>query len=181
MQEIEIKIPIEDTNRAREKLGRLGAVARYPRSFEDNLIFDDAQGTLTDSGQLLRLRSSRGEHLLTFKHPMEQTEEGTLYKVRQEHQTYVSDPDEARLLLESLGYRLIYRYQKYRQHYGLDDIVVVIDEIPFGSFLELEGPPAGIDRVASALGFGPESYVRETYYDLHCRHVGREPPGDLLF
>ena len=181
MREIEIKIAIDSPNWAREKLGRLGAVARFPRSLEDNCIYDDEEGSLTRSGQLLRLRSSRGEHLLTFKHPTEEGTDGRRYKVRQEHQTVVSDPEETRSLLEGLGYRMVYRYQKYRQHYRLDDVVVVIDEIPFGTFLELEGTPPGIDRAAEALGFGPESYIRETYYELHCKQTGREPPGDLVF
>lgn len=181
MQEIEIKIAIEDANWAREKLGRLGAVARFPRSFEDNLIYDDPERSLDQTGRLLRLRSSRGRHLLTFKYPTEQHADGRRYKVRREHQTEVSDPAETDQLLEGLGYERVYRYQKFRQHYQLADIVVVIDEVPFGVFLELEGPPEGIDRAARGLGFGPETYITETYYELHCRKVGREPPGDLLF
>ena len=181
MREIEIKIAIEDPNWAREKLGRLGAVARFPRSFEENLIYDDQEGRLGQGGQLLRLRSSRGRHLLTFKHPTEKNADGRRYKVRQEHQTEVSDREETAQLLEGLGYSCVYRYQKYRQHYQLNDTVVVIDEVPFGVFVELEGLPAGIDQVARALGFGPDRYITETYYELHCREVGRDPPGDLVF
>jgi adenylate cyclase, class 2 len=145
------------------------------------LIYDDLKRTFADTGKLLRLRTTRGMHLLTFKHPLERSPEGTRYKIRQEHQTVVVDREETEKLLEGLGFERVYRYQKFRQHYQLGEALIVIDEVPFGAYLELEGLPAVIDQAARGLGYTPDDYITDTYYELHCKKVGQDPPGDLVF
>jgi hypothetical protein len=45
-------------------------------------------------------------------------------------------------------------------------------------FLELEGQPKAIDRVARALRYTPADYIRGTYWDVYaadCHRRGREP------
>ncbi|MDQ7007382.1 MAG: class IV adenylate cyclase [Acidobacteriota bacterium] len=181
MREIEIKIEVDCADRAREKLGRAGATALVPRSFEDNRVYDDEHLSFARGRRLLRLRSTQGRHLLTFKHPPEHSEEGARYKVRVEHQCEVSDAEEMEKILLALGYHQTWRYQKYRQSYELDGVHVEIDELPFATFIELEGPPEGIDSAARKLGYGPADYSTATYRELFCRQVGSDEPGDMLF
>jgi hypothetical protein len=45
-------------------------------------------------------------------------------------------------------------------------LVAELDETPIGTFLELEGSRAAIDRAARGLGFGPADYIVETYVAL---------------
>ena len=47
--------------------------------------------------------------------------------------------DVLRAILSGLGYVAIYRYQKYRATYVLSGVEVAIDEIPIGTFVELDG------------------------------------------
>ncbi len=181
MREIEIKIRFECADTVRQRLGLLGAVAAYPRSFEDNRIYDDAERSFSKGHRLLRLRSTRGRHVLTFKHPPEHSEEGARYKVRIEHETELTDIAAAASILDALGYTEVWRYQKYRQRYDLDGITIELDEMPFGVFVEIEGAPEAIDKAARALGCTPDDYLRDTYHALFAAHTGVEEPGDLVF
>ncbi|GAB4224450.1 MAG: class IV adenylate cyclase [Acidobacteriota bacterium] len=184
MREIEIKIAVDDPAEARRRLGGAGLVALSPRIFEDNRVYDDADGSLAAAHRLLRLRSAGGRHTLTFKRPESGPGSGSdsgRYKVRIEHEVEVSDPDEMHAILASLGYRVAYRYQKYRQTYALGRVEIDLDETPIGTFMELEGPPEEIDRLAAALGYGPEDYITRTYRDLFVEHRAGSTAGDMVF
>jgi adenylate cyclase class 2 len=79
-------------------------------------------------------------------------------------------------ILRSIGLRPGFRYEKYRTTFRLPGLYVDLDETPVGVFLELEGTPKAIDRVARALGFSSRDYIRGTYWDLYaadCRDRGR--------
>ncbi len=55
-------------------------------------------------------------------------------------------------MLEELGFHVWFRYEKYREEFALDDVVVAVDETPVGTFVEIEGGDRGIDETAVALG-----------------------------
>jgi adenylate cyclase, class 2 len=85
--------------------------------------------------------------------------------------------------LGCLGLRSKFRYEKYRTTFRLRGVHLDLDETPVGTFLELEGLPESIDRVAGELGFSPKDYIRGTYYDLYAadrRRKGR-PVRNMLF
>ena len=178
MREIEVKLPLEDADDARRRLGLAGAVAETPRQFEDNRLYDDAAGSLAAARRILRLRSTAGRHLVTFKAPDEGNSGDVRCKVRIEHQTTVEDAEEFDRLLQALGYRPIWRYQKFRQSYRLGAVHADLDETPIGVYLELEGLPAEIDAAAAALGFAPADYVASSYRALF-EHRGLA--GDMVF
>lgn len=180
MNEIEVKLQIDDADAMRGQLGASGAVASTPRSFEDNQLYDDADGTLKSSDRLLRLRTVGSRHLLTFKGKSEDSDDSR-YKIRTEHETHIEDADNMAQVLEGLGYRPAYRYQKFRQIYEIGGVHAALDETPMGAYLELEGEPADIDAVAQRLGFGVDDYITDTYYALHQQHAGEDDPGDLVF
>ncbi len=54
----------------------------------------------------------------------------------------------------------------------------MLDETPIGIFLEIEGDAAGIHAAATALGFGPEDYLTDSYAALFRASGGT---GDMLF
>jgi adenylate cyclase class 2 len=173
--ETEVKLRVAGAAAARERLLRAGARLLAPRGFEDNVLFDDARGTLRQAGAVLRLRRTAAGGVLTYK-GARRLEEGL--KSREEIETYVSDPDEVALLLERLGYRKAFRYQKYRETWSLLGQTVVVDETPIGDFLEIEGEPGGIHRAAEALGFSRADYVSDSYVGLFFASGGK---GDMVF
>jgi adenylate cyclase class IV len=127
--------------------------------------------------------------LLTFKGPVgppprgakraaeksAKTKRGPAYKIREEHEIRVSDQEGATRILEGLGLRPCFRYEKFRTTYqlpGIGNLKVEVDETPIGLFLELEGTRREIDRAAARLGFGSAEYITKSYGALFMEERG---------
>lgn len=173
--ESEIKLRAAGPEPAREALLRLGASLARPRHFEENLLLDDAGSSLLGSGRLLRLRRTSEGAILTFKGPRSIVEG---IKSREEIEAAVGDPDALLAILERLGLRPVFRYQKYRETYAWKDVEIVVDETPIGTFLEIEGPLETIHQAAAALGHGPKDYVTDSYAGLFFASGGT---GEMVF
>lgn len=180
-RETEIKLAFASPGAALAALSGLGARPGRPRTLEKNRVYDLPGEPLARTGCLLRLREAGGRATLTFKAPVPGEHR---HKVREEHETDVGDAEACARILEGLGYRVAWRYEKYRTTFELrDGLVAAVDDTPIGCWLELEGEASAIDRAAAALGFGPEAYVRGTYRDLLESDAAARgvAPGDLLF
>jgi adenylate cyclase class 2 len=173
--ETEVKLRLASPEKARQRLVAIGAVLVRERHFEDNVLFDDPAGSLRVNGTLLRLRETPHGGVLTFKGPRE-VEAGI--KSREERETAVDEPGQVRAILKNLGYRQVFRYQKYRESWTHRGQEIEIDETPIGCFLEIEGDPAGIAAVAAELGFQPSDYIAESYVGLFLASGGK---GDMVF
>jgi adenylate cyclase class 2 len=180
--EVEIKLAVPDLGAAVERVERAGARPIHPRQFQDDEVFDFPDRRLAAAGTVLRLRREGERALLTLK---EEVGDQGNYKVRREFETAVAEGDAARRLLLGLGLTTSYRYQKYRRTFALGSLLILADELPIGDYLELEGPPEEIDRLAAALGYSKESYITESYRTLHhdlARRRGEDDkPTEMLF
>ncbi|MEJ5367929.1 MAG: class IV adenylate cyclase [Bryobacteraceae bacterium] len=179
--EVEIKLAVASAAEGEARLRRAGFEPLQERAFEANSVFDTPALELIHSGRLLRLREFRGEALLTYKGPAE----AGPHKTRREIETRVEDAGAMQALLESLGYRVVFRYEKYRTTFGRagEGGHACLDETPIGCYLELEGEPEWIDATAAELGFAPADYITLSYgalYREHCRRLGVEP-GHMVF
>jgi adenylate cyclase, class 2 len=176
MDESEIKLRVPEAAAARETLARIGATIRLPRHFEDNLLFDDARGTLRAAGRIVRLRRrDPGEALVTYKGPKKVVEG---IRTREEVESSIGDATALEAILAGLGLRPTFRYQKYRESWAWRDAEIVVDETPIGTYLEIEGPLATIHAAARALGFDQDDYITESYIGLFLAS-GRT--GDMVF
>jgi adenylate cyclase class 2 len=173
--ESEIKLRVPSVEAAQKKLARLGAKLLAPRHFEDNVLWDDAYRSLSTGGKLLRLRRTPRGAVLTYKGPRT-VDEGI--KSRPELEAPVAEPDRFEAILGALGFKPVFRYQKYREAYVLGGAAVVIDETPVGVFYEVEGEPDVIRSTASALGYEPGDFISESYGALFSASGGR---GDMVF
>jgi len=212
-RETEIKLKIDDVKAFRRLLKKLGAQpddAGASRVHEENVIFDTPQGGLAKHGQLLRIRTetlegggsskkvkSKARVILTFKRPIArptgsdpgQAQDGH-HKVREEIEMEVTDAGTLTTIFEGLGMKGWFRYEKYRTTFRLPaskawarGLLIELDETPIGTFVELEGPAAAIDRAAQELGYSKRDYVLKNYLTLYveqCRRRG-EQPLDMLF
>ena len=178
--EVEIKLAFPSPEDAVLRVEAIGARLLNPREFEDNRVYDLADGALRADGRLLRLRRAGDRATVTFKSRVAGKHR---HKVRIEHETGVADPEQFEEILAGLGYSAVYRYQKYRSVYSADRVEISIDEVPIGCYIELEGEPDAIDRLATRLGFGPKDYIRESYLSLHRAHAESSgtPMGDMVF
>ena len=179
-REIEIKLKVDSPEAGRKLLERAGFSERVPRVFERNTVFDNAAGSLCEAGKLLRVRQLDHSGVLTYKGP----EERARHKTRLEIESRVERPEAVCAILMKLGFEPAFRYEKYRTEFaGTGPGVATIDETPVGTYLELEGEPAWIDRTAAALGFSEAQYCTLSYgalYREHCRSLGIEP-SDMVF
>lgn len=182
-REVEIKIAMPGALQARRLLRRHGFRLLRPRVLQDDAVLDDARRSLRRAGCLLRLRRSGAGASLTYKGPAQPGR----HKNREEIEIPLpaGAAAAAARILERLGFRTVFRYQKCRSEYVRDGEpgVAALDETPIGVFLELEGPPDWIDRTARLLGFTPRDYITATYAELyvhHCRRHGRKP-ADMVF
>lgn len=180
-RENEIKLRIASPEKGRRLLRTAGFRLVRRRTFEDNFVFDTPDQALRRRDCLVRVRVARGQAILTYKGPGE----AGRHKSREEVETTVGDAVSMRAILDRLGYRPVFRYQKYRTEYsrGEPGAVATLDETPIGCFLELEGPPAWVDSAAAALGFSAAGYITASYgrlYLEYCRDRGL-PPGDMVF
>ena len=187
LRETEIKLPVRDRKTLARRLKALGFRRSDPRHLEVNLFLDFPDLRLRRARCLLRLRFEGKQCLLTFKGPRT---ESRRYKTRAELETRVESGERLKEILESLGLRETFRYEKYRTSFappralaGASGAVVEFDETPVGNFLELEGPPRWIDRVAAKLGCSSRDYVTVGYPTLYferCRKLGKKP-GNMVF
>jgi len=170
--ETEIKLRIPTLTAARALLRTQGFKVAVGRVFEQNLLLDDANGSIRASGKLLRLRRAGKQVTCTFKGVLKPGP----YKSREEQEFRVSDFDAALALFAGLGYRESMRYEKYRTEFAREGEPgrATLDETPIGIFMELEGPAAWIDRTAKAFGFTKADYVTEGYATLYSADPGTQ-------
>ena len=179
--ETEIKLRIDSLPEILDRLARQGFEVAHPEVFEQNELFDTEGTSLRNRSCLLRIRRAGSACLVTFKGPPIPG----AYKVREELEYTVSDPDQARAVFERLGYHRTFRYEKYRTEYvapGLPAIVTV-DCTPIGNYLEIEADAYTIDQVACRLGYSPADYITASYGTLfreYCK-LNNSHSSDMVF
>ena len=164
--EQEAKFYIANLPVLENRLKALEARLKSPRVFESNLRFDFPDRRLTGKRQVLRLRQDERARL-TFKGPTDPAQE---VSSRPEIEFEVGSFANARALLEALGYEVSVMYEKYRTSYELNGCEVTLDEMPYGTFAEIEGPNVtAIRGVANLLGLKWAARSRESYLMLFER------------
>src|SRR4051812_18364481 len=177
--EREIKLRFETPAQAREAVLGLGATTLRGRRLQEDALLDTAEGALKRRGCALRVRAEAGRHFLTFKGPVQPS----VMKLREELETLVGDSELVIYILAELGFRVWFRYQKYREEFSHGDVTIAIDETPLGTFVEIEGADAGIRGAAESLGRTERDYVVASYRTLFladCASRGVEA-SDMLF
>lgn len=197
MQETEVKFYISDLEGIRARLQTLGAHLIQPRILEANLRFDLPDGGLRSEGRVLRLRQDTAARL-TYKSASVK-ERGALS--RTEIEFAVEDFEKAKQFLEALGYQKWFYYEKYRTTYvlesaglpanfqqqavGFHKCRIMLDELPYGNFLEIEGDSLeSLQDTAQKLDLNWEAAIATSYHALFQRLRAKHPqldPAQLSF
>jgi len=165
--EIEAKFFVHNLKKIELRLQELKAQLIQPRVHEINLRFDNISDELRSTYRVLRLRQDEKARL-TFKGPSMEQAGGILS--RREIEFVVEDFEKAREFLEALGYRVVVFYEKFRATYDLDGVHIMLDELPYGQFIEVEGENAEvIHRVTDLLGIHWDAMVKAGYHALFER------------
>jgi adenylate cyclase class 2 len=77
----------------------------------------------------------------------------------------------------------VFRYEKFRTGWEMEDGHLVLDETPIGVWAELEGAPAWIDRMLEGLGVAQELISTDSYGKLFLRwkEESGSPAENLTF
>ena len=179
--EVEVKFFLDDFAAIRRRLAHVGALLAAPRVFERNVRFDTADESLLARQELLRLRQDTRTRL-TFKGPLAEAEKSEA-KVREEIELEVGDFDRMSAILQRLDLHPVQVYEKYRETYQWHDVEIVLDEMPIGRFVELEGAEADLKTAAAALGLDWSRRLLTNYLELMelCRRAFDLPFRDLTF
>ncbi len=172
-QEIEVKFTLKNREEFVRKLEQLGAERLYPETFEDNIVLDK-RGELRTRGCLLRVRRFGKYTIVTYKGPLAIT--GGV-RSRDEVQTGIESFERAISLFDLLGYKPVFRYQKFREVWRVRDAEVMLDRTPIGDFFEIEGSLLMIRELCVELGLEMDFAIRMNYADLYRQQ--RRTRGDL--
>lgn len=177
--EREIKLRFDTADEARAAIVAAGATPLLGRRLQEDALLDTDDEQLRRRRCVLRVRMENGKSRLTFKGPVEVG----VMKLREEIETVVGDGAILLRVLEELGLHVWFRYEKYREEFSHEDVIVAIDETPVGVFVEIEGGEVGIAAMAEALGRTPADYIVDSYRCLYLKH--REARGltgaDMVF
>jgi adenylate cyclase, class 2 len=181
-REIETKFRVVDRPGLEARLRALGAAGTAAEA-ESNVLFDDAARSLRDGGCALRVRTVGGRGFLTFKG---RADVAAGVKSRVELESAVADPESVARVLEVLGYRPWFRYEKRRATWTFADParpVVVVDETPLGLYAEIEGRDAAVRALAAELGVPEADFIPESYIGLWLAAREKNPalPPDMVF
>jgi len=170
-RETEAKFYVNDLDKIITRLHELEALLIQERVLETNIRFDLPDGSLRSEGRVLRLRQDT-EARFTYKSPST-NQQGVL--TRTEIEFTVGDFEKAKEFLEALGYRKLIAYEKYRTTYALprtSEVLthIMLDELPYGNFVEIEGEAIELIReAADRLNLNWEAAIGISYTALFDR------------
>jgi len=184
-KEIEAKFYVLDLEKIKSRLLSLEARLIQERVLEINIRFDLPDGGLSSEGRVLRLRQDTDTRL-TYKGPGS-SDQGVLS--RTEIEFSVGDFEKARQFLEALEYQKIFYYEKYRTVYAVRasgvSIHVMLDELPYGKFVEIEGGSVEVvQEAAKQLNLKMDNAIPASYHMLFrdmCIYYPKLDPAELSF
>ena len=165
---IEVEKKFRLTKRQRDavlkRLSEVGANLEG-EDFEENTLFS---GEMLEMGSsVLRLRRVGSKATLTYKKRLPGT---SSIKQQREEETVVEDPEAMEAILVALGFTPALVYEKRRQTWRLGNTEIVIDVLPFGLFMEIEGRVTDIRAVERKLGLKGLRAENATYPQLTAKH-----------
>ena len=167
--EIEKKFRITDEERKEILQGLEEFGAEFVREdLEENTLFSNDD--LFERNALVRIRRIADKTILTFKQRIASSSDA---KQQTEYESEVADADAVRSIVESIGLKAAVVYEKRRSTYKFRNVEVVLDELPFGEFMEIEGPISAIAEAEMLLGIEELKVENETYPRLTAKYGTR--------
>jgi adenylate cyclase class 2 len=138
--------------------------------FEENTLY---KGNGIDRRtSVLRLRRVGDRAVLTFKKRLPSK---SMIKQQVEDETEVGDSEACEAILKALGYRELLVYKKRRATWNIGEAELVLDQLDFGLFMEIEAAAEEIERVEALLNVKGLKAEKLTYPQLALRLRGKKP------
>ena len=174
MIEIEKKYKLTKEQFAQVEADMIELKAEYlGEDFEENILFGNDY--LKDKGAVVRIRKTERANTLTYKEFVSANSAG---KQHIEHESIVDKPDEVAQLIEHLGFERRMVYEKRRKTWKFREVEIVLDELPFGLYMEIEGALMAIAEAEMFLE-AEEFEVEQATYPFLTKHFGTQS-GNLI-
>lgn len=160
--EIEKKYRLTEAQREQilQNLREIGAEFRG-EDFEENIIYRG--GALDEQNAVLRVRKIGEKAVLTYKRRIHNE-----FDIKQqiEHETLTDNAAELEKIVENLGFQKKLIYEKRRQTWRFREVEIVLDELSFGVFMEIEGSILAIAEAEMLLDAEDFQVEHKTYPHL---------------
>jgi predicted adenylyl cyclase CyaB len=173
-REVELKSVVDDVAERRRRLETAGARITFEGRLEDRR-YDTTDRRLGATDEVLRLRTYSDVHgdraALEWKGPTRQ-ERG--YKVRDEISANTTEPAALAAILERLGFDVVAEIDRSVVQYTIDHAVIRFEHYPrMDVLVEVEGPPASIERAIEALGMARDGFTADRLFAFVERFEAR--------
>lgn len=158
MTEIELKFEIKDKKTIVSSLIKLGFKIKKEKTYEKTVMFDNPQKIMQTTDGRVRLRQTGKKIEFSYKKPI--TREGIKKEI--EYEVEVSDFKKMTKILEMMEFTQTTSYERYRTEFEKNGVKATIDEFPFATFLEIEGPENKIKNIAIDLGFNLNDNITDS-------------------
>ncbi|MDQ3687875.1 MAG: class IV adenylate cyclase [Acidobacteriota bacterium] len=162
----------ERQEQLRHRLTELGAT-KGGSEFEENTLYTGYG--LDPQTRVLRLRRVEERAILTYK---ERFVSESAIRHQREDETAIENADALAAILDALGYTPALVYEKRRETWTFAGVEVVIDELPFGLYVEIEGDEDAIKGAEQLLKLSNVEAEHAAYPELTQRHGSKK--GDLV-
>jgi len=181
MLEVELKCVVDDVERRRANVERAGATVVFAGRLEDRR-WDTPDRALLAMDHVLRVRTYRSEAgvraELGWKGPTRR--EGG-YKLRDELETMIADPDTLGAILTALGYEVSIAIDREIVQYDLEGTMIRFERYPrMDDLVEVEGEPEDIERAIAVLGLPREGFNTDRLPDFVKRYEERTGARALI-
>jgi len=132
--------------------------------FEENTIYGG--GILDEQLAILRIRTTEKKTTMTYKRRIQNPSDA---KHQIEHESEISDRASVAAIFSELGFSPRIVYEKRRKTWKIRNTEVVLDELPFGRYMEIEGSITEIKEAEMILGIEDFEVEQETYPRLTVR------------
>jgi len=164
VDELEVKTRVDDPAALARALRAAGAELVFSGQMVDRRF--DRNKELEARDEVIRLRLYRPTDkgpswgVFGWKGPVAMRDG---YRHRSEAESKVDDPDAVFALLAHLGFQVSLRIDREIEQYRLGDAVLRLERYPgMDTLLEVEGPPAAIERAIVATGLPRSAFLPES-------------------
>jgi adenylate cyclase, class 2 len=165
------RLTLKDRRAIEKNLRALGSKPKR-LEHEENTIYRG--GNLQFGLRALRLRRVNGDAILTLK---ERIPSSSAIKHQKENETRVKDANATDAILRGIGFAPVLIYEKRRTRWDVGKAKVVIDELPYGLFMEIEASEREIQRVEKLIAAEDFPAVFETYPAMTAKLGKRNRKG----
>ena len=159
-QEIEVKFKLTKKDNIVKKLMMLGG---KPKNSYVQTTYGFFSKDSIEKGIFPRIRIESGKPVLTVKvRPNKKSD----YFERDEYSVVIDNEKAGIKVLKSMGFNRVRKFTKDRQEWKFPNVEVCLDNLYFGTFLEIEGQKKDIEEMIKSLRFEKKKRITKAYLKI---------------